>query len=230
MILKLVKRSVRRIRRGLAAPVRAGGPGKELAASWYDDVFKRAQHYHQPFYQSAYYPTWTVIADRLQRYGAKRILDVGCGPGQFAQMLQDWGFERYTGIDFSPQAIEIAQALVPGYEFRVADARSLDSYQGIEYDAIVCTEVLEHIEDDFGVLSCFAQGTPCLSTVPNFPYESHVRHFDSADAVSARYRSYFDSLTVTRLKGTRGSDEQFFLMDGLRNSYTLREEYSEVTV
>jgi SAM-dependent methyltransferase len=227
MILKLVQKSVRRIRRGFSARETGGAPGTELPASWYDSVFKRAQHYHQPFYLSAYYPTWTVIADRLQRYGARRILDVGCGPGQFAQLLYDWGFEHYIGIDFSSQAIEISRKLVPEYEFRIADARSPASYEGVEYDAIVCTEVLEHVEDDFAVISCFRSGAPCLCTVPNFPYKSHVRHFASAEEVTARYRQFFNALTVTRLKGTRDPDEQFFLMDGQRNSYTPRTDCSK---
>lgn len=208
MILKLVKRSVRRIGRRLLAPGNSKGGGSEVASDWYDGVYKHSAVYRQPFYESPYYSTWIVVADRLHRYGARHVLDVGC-----------WGFQQYTGLDFSPQAIEMARAIVPEYTFLVADARSPDAYHDIDYDTVVCTELLEHVEDDFGVLSCFAPGSRCLCTVPNFPYTSHVRHFKAASDVEARYAEFFQSIAVTRLKGTGSKNEQFFLFDGVRNSH-----------
>ena len=49
------------------------------------------------------------------------------------------------------------------------------------------TEVLEHVLDDFAVIPCFPAGTRCLMTFPNFPWRSHVRYFETAESVSARY-------------------------------------------
>jgi SAM-dependent methyltransferase len=230
MILRFMKQSARRIGRSVGLARTARGNGAELASTWYDDAYRTKDAYKQPFFLSPYYSLWTVIVDRLHRYGARRLLDVGCGPGQFAELVRDWGFEHYTGIDFSPQAIQMARSVVPEFDFVVADARCANSYRTIDYDAIVCTEVLEHIEDDFGVLSCFRPDAPCLCTVPNFPYESHVRHFRSTTEVMDRYGGFFEALTVTRIKGTSGRDVQYFLMDGLRNSYTARADRSEGTV
>ena len=79
-------------------------------------------------------------------------------------------------------------------------------------------EVLEHIQEDLAVLSCFPQGTRCLLTVPNFPWRSHVRHFDSEASVSHRYGEFFQHLSVTRIKGVRTDQEQFYLLDGARNA------------
>jgi hypothetical protein len=84
-------------------------------------------------------------------------------------------------------------------------------------------EVLEHIAEDFAVLSCFPPGTRCLMTVPNFPWRSHVRHFRSEDAVTQRYGRFFDDFSVTRIKGVRTDDEQFFLLDGIRNAVVPHE-------
>ena len=56
---------------------------------------------------------WTVLADRIRRSGAKSVLDIGCGPGQFAACLFDMaGIETYTGLDFSAEAIRMGPALV----------------------------------------------------------------------------------------------------------------------
>jgi SAM-dependent methyltransferase len=184
---------------------------------YYDAAFHKEPNFQVPFYKSSYYPTWLVVVDRLHRYGCNSILDVGCGPGQFAALIEDAGFSSYTGLDFSSVAIQMAQARTPGFQFRAGDVRQKTTYEGLTFDAIVCMEVLEHIEEDLAVLSCFPPGTRCLMTVPNFPWRSHVRHFESEEAVRHRYGEFFQELTVTRLKGVRTDTEQFYLLDGVRN-------------
>ena len=185
--------------------------------SYYDTAFQTNSRFHVPFYNSSYYGTWLVIVDRLRRYGCERVLDVGCGPGQFASLIDDSGFADYTGIDFSRAATDIARQRAPRFQFRTGDVRDPSVYAGLEFDAIVCTEVLEHIEDDLAVISCFPTGTRCLMTVPNFPWRSHVRHFETAESVTTRYGSFFDGMSVTRLKGAGNETDQFYLMDGVRN-------------
>ncbi len=185
---------------------------------YYDDAFQKTTMFQVPFYKSPYYSTWTVIVDRLRAYRCEAILDVGCGPGQFAALVEDCGFRSYTGLDFSSVAVEMAQARTRRSRFRVGDVRKPDTYEGLDYDAVICMEVLEHIEEDLGVLSCFQAGTRCLLTVPNFPWRSHVRHFDSEASVSQRYGEFFDQCLVTRIKGVRTEQEQFYLIDGVRNS------------
>jgi SAM-dependent methyltransferase len=192
--------------------------GEEMAEAYYDAAFQNNPRFHLPFYRTSYYPTWLVIVDRLRRYGCERILDVGCGPGQFASLIKDSGFSSYIGIDFSQAATDMARQRTPSFEFRTGDVRDPAVYAGLEFDAIVCTEVLEHVKEDDAVLSCFPEGTRCLMTVPNFPWRSHVRHFDTADSASRRYGGFFDGLSVTRLKGAANETDQFFLLDGVRNS------------
>lgn len=70
------------------------------------------------------------------------ILDIGCGPGDFAQHLIDRkiAFARFIGIDAVPEVIEQAQARqLPDCEFHVsnvlADAAALTSYNA-DYAAI----------------------------------------------------------------------------------------------
>jgi hypothetical protein len=116
-------------------------------------------------------------------------------------------------------AIDMSRKRTPQLDFQVADVAKPETYRGLDFNAIVCMEVLEHIEDDLGVLACFPAGVRCLITVPNFPWQSHVRHFESKDSVSRRYEKFFESLSVTRIKGMRNESEQFYLLDGVRNAF-----------
>ncbi len=44
-------------------------------------------------------------------FGSKRVLDAGCGPGDFAAFLLDHnvGYDRYIGLDGLPEVIDAAQ-------------------------------------------------------------------------------------------------------------------------
>lgn len=225
MNIKTLKRAVRRLghRCGVIRDweqlIPPTNNGIEYEAAWYDRVYESTENYLVHYTHSSYYFIWTVIADRLFNAKAASVLEIGCGPGQFATMLRDEGVVRYTGLDFSPTGVEQARRNAPEYEFIVGDARISEVYETVEHDAIVCTEVLEHIIDDLVVVSRFAPGKRCLCTVPNFPYLTHVRHFNNNDEVVARYGRYFEHFTVRELKGTRSPSERFFLFDGVRNTF-----------
>lgn len=200
-------------------PAVAAVAGGEVGHDWYDAVYASSDEYKRPYTESRYYFLWTVIVDRLRRGGHKRVFEVGTGPGQFVVFLLDQvpGI-GYHGIDFSPTAIEKARQNVPAASFAVADARDPAIHDAAgAYDAIVCTEVLEHIEDDLKVVSNFRPGSRCLCTVPNFPYESHVRHFTSAAEVADRYARFFDGFDVYALKSPGHGGQVYYLFDGVRN-------------
>lgn len=190
----------------------------ECDSDWYDALFLFSEKYNQPYAESHYMPLWSEIAHRLQKRGFKRVLDIGCGPGQMAALLFDRGIESYIGLDFSIKAIEIAKRRVPQATFLVGDARTANVYDTAQYDVIICTEVLEHIEDDFAVVSRFPPGKPCICTVPDFPCESHVRYFSTCQEVINRYARFFERLDV---EAFRLQDATFYLIDGVRNNWRI---------
>lgn len=193
--------------------------GTERGADWYDDDYSTNPHYRVPYYESRYYPVWSVIVDRIRSAGHQRVLEVGCGSGQLAAyVIEQGGVESYTGVDFSREAVELARQMAPKGTFRVGDATDARTYD-LPAECIVCTEVLEHIEEDLVVLSRFPSGVRCLCTVPDFPYPSHVRHFTSADVVAERYGAYFSEFDVTTFQasGHEGNPVlRYFLTDGVR--------------
>ncbi len=78
------------------------------------------------------------------------VLDVGCGPGDVCAYAGSLGAD-VIGVDVEPELVERTAAAVAGTGARsfrgvAAGAESLPLEDGCA-DAIVCTEVLEHVDD-----------------------------------------------------------------------------------
>lgn len=204
-------------RSSTAKPPPKPEPGLERPPSYYDESFSNpetgfASHYTQ----SRYYFLWTVIADRIPRDA--KVLEIGCGPGQFAQFLIERGIQTYVGFDFSPKAIQMATQRCPGGSFFLDDALTTGLLRRDDFDTVVCTEVLEHIQEDLKLLGRVPTGVMCHLTVPNFPWRSHVRHFRSAGEAQARYGPFVaDPRTDTFLENSQG--KMYFLISGRRNNH-----------
>lgn len=75
-----------------------------------------------------------------------RILDFGCGNGFISRAVGARGYD-VTGIDSSEKTIEEARAsnTLPNVKFSVVSAGEFTPEPG-KYSAIICSEVLEHLE------------------------------------------------------------------------------------
>ena len=166
----------------------------------YDKLFQNSEVYARPFRESPYYPMFVAALSELGRHNATRVLEVGCGPGHLGQMILEQSTIKYHGFDFSPVAIKKA---IDNYGrpdlFYVADATDPTSYKP-DYDCLVCTEVLEHIEDDIGVVRCWEKGSLCVCSVPNFDSKYHVRFFASENEVRRRYGGLIKIKSIKRVK------------------------------
>lgn len=186
------------------APIAASG-------AWYDERYRlNLPKYDIDPRESPYAATWQEILARLAPDDA--VLEIGCGPGQLALLVREAGIHSYVGIDFSRYAIELARRRLPDGDLRVDDARTSTLVDGTRHSVVICTEVLEHLDDDLALLERVRTGTRILATVPNFDSTSHLRFFASAAAVRARYEAVLDELRVDTFALRRGS--ALFLMDG----------------
>lgn len=171
---------------------------KEASANYYDYVFENSKKYLDSAESGIYIQIWQYIADLLKENHYTDIVDLGCGPGQFAEFIKDKVTNlNYTGIDFSKQAIKVAQQRCPEFTFinKKLPIVNLDSI--VSFDAIICTEVLEHIEEDINILKSVSEGTPIIASVPNFYSFGHVRYFYNIEEVENRYTGLFKNLTIT---------------------------------
>lgn len=85
-----------------------------------------------------------------------QVLDIGCADGTFSKVILDHSNAlRFVGIDVLPRSISYAKrrfARSKRMSFRVADAHELP-FKDQSFDAIVCLEAMEHVEEPAKVIS-----------------------------------------------------------------------------
>jgi SAM-dependent methyltransferase len=174
----------------------------------YDEMFKKGGYrgvYDLPVNHSSYYPLYKQVIRELKKHPEHPILEVGCGVGGLAELLIKRG-HPYKGFDFSRVAIEKAVARTQRPDcFWVGNALDSSNYNDI-YKIIVCTEVLEHVDDDLGIISLWGKGSICICSVPNFGSAWHVRFFENESDVLDRYTDLLEIHKVWRLKKPLLSD------------------------
>lgn len=108
-------------------------------AQWLDQL-STATHYNQ----------W--IFSQLQPHLQGRVLEVGCGTGNFTTLLAA-SCSEVVAVDLNPVFVQRAIARLksqPHVSIRVADATTQPWPQA--FDTIILLDVLEHIDDDVSLL------------------------------------------------------------------------------
>ena len=95
------------------------------------------------------------VVRRLERARVSKVLDVGCGAGPLTKALVDAGF-NVTGIDVSPDLLELARANVREAQFVQASVYDIDF---VSYEAVVAVgEPLTYHPEDASadqLMHCF---------------------------------------------------------------------------
>lgn len=186
----------------------------EKSADWYDKAFEESDTYDKHYTESRYYPIWTVLIDRVRRRGSAKVLEMGCGTGQLAWALRDYGLLKdYCGFDFSPKRIEFARNQCTNLRFEIADAFQTDLFETTDYDMVITTEFLEHVEGDLEAIDRIKPGVHFLGTVPNYPWHSHVRHFEASEQVMERYSGRLVDFSVVPII-RRKDNKIIYVMEG----------------
>ncbi len=75
-----------------------------------------------------------------------RVLDLGCGAGQFTRELAEAGAQP-VGVEVAEAALERASAAAPGLDFRLAPIDAPLPLPDASFDLVWASEVIEHVAD-----------------------------------------------------------------------------------
>lgn len=101
-----------------------------------------------------YYPEvrgeYKIVADRIRStYGLNaKVVDIGCGGGDFLSIMKSTGFTQAMGIDLTPASVEKCHA--KGIE---AYCERIENTTHGPFDAVVSFHCLEHVEDPVGFIN-----------------------------------------------------------------------------
>lgn len=156
------------------------------------------------------------ILSKIEKF-SNSVCDMGCACGELTYLLQQSLPDcEVTGIDFSEAALEKAREQYPGIEFLQGDINSLKR----RFDTIFISNVLEHFEDPYKILTKLL----CLTEkylVVMVPYRednldaSHCYRFDEND-FNQQY-GCFDVIQRTvidtsKMKNSMWGGEQMFVI------------------
>jgi 2-polyprenyl-3-methyl-5-hydroxy-6-metoxy-1,4-benzoquinol methylase len=121
-----------------------------------------------------------VLFFQIKDLKIESILDVGCGEGITLSKLKENKIlrqssgqvgRRLEGIDYSKEAVEIANKNYPNLHILEGDIYKL-KYKDNSFDLVICSEVLEHLEDPQKALRELARVSRryILLSVPNEPW------------------------------------------------------------
>ena len=100
---------------------------------------------------------WTHLKNKKHQIRLRRcaelvegeaFADVGCAYGHSTEILAGFRAGRWVGIEFSNVAADKAREFFPSRGWLFAESvDQLDRWKG-KFDSVVCSEVMEHVEDD----------------------------------------------------------------------------------
>lgn len=108
---------------------------------YYEDLWRRLPEELAP-------PDWelrrTFLSGEVQ--GDDRALDLGCGTGDFTNVLAEAG-ARPIGADVAEAALARARARHPGLEFVLVGVEGPLPFDDGAFDLVWASEVIEHVAD-----------------------------------------------------------------------------------
>jgi len=187
---------------------------EEKEAGYYDAIYAKGYTTHQ------YEPVYKGILNCLKSYTAPkpRILELGCGLGDMAELLLDAGY-AYRGFDFSAEAVRISQERVSSGDFFVGNVYDDEPYEGFDYNTVIAIEILEHVAD-LTVIEKIKPGCRVIASVPNYWDDSHLRVY--ADPKIDIVKRFQDLLHISRIgsisyaPNERGQIPTMYIFEAIR--------------
>ena len=103
-----------------------------------EELYKKFARYYDLIYRKVDYNAEAEFIKKVLKkhkyINGKKMLDMACGTGNHALLLQDEF--QITGVDINPEMLRIARLKVPNVDFIQGDMKKLDLNN--EFDLIIC--------------------------------------------------------------------------------------------
>lgn len=135
----------------------------------YDDLLIRSK---DPYANAKY----EIVLEWLKSENVKTVLNAGCGSGELSFILAQNGY-KVIGFDLDKDYVDLANKNVRKKKIKNCNfiVSGIENYKSkVKYDAVIATDVLEHIKNDryaFKKLATFAKKNgSVIITVPAGQY------------------------------------------------------------
>ena len=138
---------------------------------------------------------WPVLKKVISglEHRPSRVMDLGCGNGSTANMIQELGFE-VIGVDHSPSGVAMATESYPGVEFVQSNVLEDLSHLGT-FPLILSMEVIEHLYDPKrfaeNVFEVLEQGGTAIFSTPYHGYWKNL-----ALALAGKWEKHLNPLAL----------------------------------
>jgi SAM-dependent methyltransferase len=146
---------------------------------------------------------WAVVGPIVETLAPGSVLELGCGQGAAGARLARLG--AYTGVEPDEQSCAVARARIEPLGGTVVHGDHTALPADSRYDLVCAFEVLEHLEDDAGVLRAWlaraAPGAHLVVSVPAWP-----DRFGPSDDLVGHFRRYTPASLTALLEGAGCTD------------------------
>lgn len=172
----------------------------------------------------------------------KTIIDLGCGIGGALMPFT----KKYdvVGVDIDPTNIEICNKKIPQGNWIVGDVAKIDLSQFKNIEIIICTEVIEHIDDwkkAIKNISNVRAGTKLFLSVPHTQSEKKLMDLRNKYWQEIGHKHFFDGSEIKKelekygwnnIKIKRTNAALYFELKALfkKNAPCIRNTYYENTL
>ena len=156
-------------------------------------------------------PYYQWVYEKIAPHLGDRIMDAGCGIGNFTQFLEQTA-KYVLAVDLSPKNTAfLNERFRDSMNVEVLNAdleHNLDEIREKRIDTVVCLDVLEHVEDDVALLESFRKvivpGGTLLIKVPACKWlygsvdiaSSHFRRYNKAELASKAKQAGWQTTSV----------------------------------
>ncbi len=188
-------------------------PAADALQAFYDDLYHGASE----SYFTKVEKKMRRSRQRMRRLGRHapggRFLDIGCNGGFMVEAAREQGYET-VGIDLDPVSVAYAREHYPENSYFQGTVEAFleagaASGSDLAFDAVYCSEVIEHIPDAAGFVAAVARlmkpGAVLYLTTPDISHWRRPRRLEAWDGFTPpAHCVFFNPGNLRRLLAAHG--------------------------